>query len=102
MADWAVDKRPVWNEICKKYGGEPEAFDWGSWAYFDWATSRNWLSLMSTTKARKFGWTRYDDSYEAWIETIRTFENARVLPLQRLYDFKHGKGSSQAKVSTKA
>jgi hypothetical protein len=56
---------------------------------------------MSTTKARKFGWTRYDDSYDAWIETVRTFENARVLPSQRQYDLKNGRGSSQTKVSQK-
>jgi hypothetical protein len=90
MAEWAKDKRPIWDKICEKYGGNPEAFDWGSWAYFDWATTRNWLSLMSTTKARKFGWMRYDDTYETWIETIRTFENAGVLPLQRRYDIAAG------------
>jgi len=94
MSEWAKEKRPLWEKICQKYGGTPEAFDWGAWAYFDWATSRNWLSLMSLTKARKFGWTRYDDTFEAWVNTIRAFENAGILPEQGRWDALHS-GSSK-------
>ncbi len=30
MVEWAKDKKPVWERVCEKYGGKPEAFDWGS------------------------------------------------------------------------
>jgi len=84
MEDWAKDKKPVWEKICEKYGGNKEAFDWGTWFFFDWATGKAWPTLSTITKARKFGWNRYDDTYEAWIETFRTFENAGILPRNHL------------------
>lgn len=84
MSDWAKDKRPVWETICKKYGGNPDAFDWGTWKFFDWSTGKSWPTLSSVSKARKMGWNRYDDTYETWIETYRAFENAAVLPSQSL------------------
>lgn len=83
LSEWAKDKHDVWRSICLKYGGEPSAWDWGSWFYFDWATSRGWLTVSSVEKARRFGWTRYDDSYEAWIATYKAFENMGILPNQR-------------------
>lgn len=80
MGEWAADKKPVWEEICRKHGGNPEAFNWGTWGFFDWAIGKAWPTVSSVTKARKFGWNRYDDTYESWIETFRSFENAGILP----------------------
>ncbi|KAJ5080948.1 hypothetical protein N7456_013658 [Penicillium angulare] len=80
MSDWAKDKRPVWEAICNKYGGNPDAFDWGTWAFFDWSLGKSWPTLSSISKARKMGWNRYDDTFETWIETYRSFENAGVIP----------------------
>jgi hypothetical protein len=94
MLEWAADKKPVWDSICQKYGGKPESFDWGAWAYFDWASSRNWLTLMSLSKARKMGWLRYDDSYDTWVKTIRAFENAGVLPDHTLWETPQHNGLS--------
>ncbi|KAF4304808.1 putative nucleoside-diphosphate-sugar epimerase protein [Botryosphaeria dothidea] len=80
MGNWAKDKKPVWESICKKYGGNPEAFDWGTWWFMDWAVGKSWPTISSVNKARKMGWQRYDDTYETWIETFRSFENAGILP----------------------
>jgi hypothetical protein len=38
------------------------------------------LTIGSVGKARKFGWKRYDDTYDTYVETFRAFENAGVLP----------------------
>lgn len=84
MSNWAKDKRPVWEAICKKYGGDPNAFDWGTWGFFDWSIGKSWPTLSSISKARNMGWNRYDDTYETWIETYRAFENAGVLPSNTL------------------
>ncbi|KAL5046074.1 hypothetical protein BDW71DRAFT_70485 [Aspergillus fruticulosus] len=84
MSDWAADKRPAWESICAKYGGNPEAFDWGTWAFFDWGIGKAWPTLSSISKARRFGWNRYDDTFESWVETFRAFENAGVLPRGRV------------------
>ncbi|KAH7412953.1 nucleoside-diphosphate-sugar epimerase GsfE [Cadophora sp. MPI-SDFR-AT-0126] len=80
MEDWAKDKEVVWKNMCEKYGGNPEAFNWGTWQFFDWCLGKGWPTVSSVSKARKFGWKRYDDTYQTWVETFRTFENAGVLP----------------------
>ncbi|EKG11792.1 hypothetical protein MPH_11288 [Macrophomina phaseolina MS6] len=80
MVEWASNKRHIWERICRKYGGKVEAFDWGTWAFFDWSLGKTWVTVASTAKARKFGWTRIDNSYDAWIDTFRSFANAGILP----------------------
>lgn len=80
MADWAQGKKEVWQRIAAKYGGHPDAFDWGTWDFFDWALGKAWYTIGSISKARKFGWKRYDDSLDAWTQTFRSFENAGILP----------------------
>lgn len=80
MVEWAKDKRPVWEAVVKKYGGKPEAFDYGTWGFFNWATGKSWCTISSVTKARKYGWQRTDNTFETWIETFRSYENAGLLP----------------------
>ena len=80
MADWAKDKQDVWAQVCEKYGGSKEAFDCGTWGFFDWSIGKAWPTVSSINKARKFGWTRHDDTFETWVETFRTFANAGILP----------------------
>lgn len=84
LGEWAKDKKPVWEAICDKYGGNKEAIDWGTWGFLDWTTGKGWPTVSTMTKARKFGWHRHDDTYETWVETYRSFENAGVLPQNRL------------------
>lgn len=80
MEDWAKDKKEVWNRVCEKYGGEKAAFDWGTWFFLDWTTGKAWPTISSMTKARRFGYMGYWDSVETWIETLKAFENAGILP----------------------
>lgn len=80
MRTWAADKRPVWDRVVAKHGGNPDAFDWGTWDFVDWGLGKAWSTISSVRKARKFGWTRSDDSFEAYVETFRAFENAGILP----------------------
>lgn len=82
MTEWCKDKKPVWERVVAKQGGNPQAFDWATWDILDWGLGEAWLAITTVAKARKFGWTRYDDTYETWVETFRSFENAGVLPLQ--------------------
>lgn len=81
MADWAEGKKEVWQRVVAHYGGHPDAFDWGTWDFFDWALGKAWYTIGSVSKARKFGWKRYDDSLDAWTQTFRSFENAGILPI---------------------
>jgi hypothetical protein len=80
MVEWANDKREVWEKVVSKYGGKVDAFDWGTWGFFNWATGKSWLTISSMSKARDFGWHRSDRTLDTWIETYRSFENAGVMP----------------------
>ncbi|KAK7725923.1 hypothetical protein SLS63_007915 [Diaporthe eres] len=80
MVEWAKDKKPVWERVVAKNGGNPEAFDWATWDILDWGLGESWLAMTTVAKARKFGWTRFDDTHDTWIQTFRSFENAGVLP----------------------
>ncbi|KAJ5711862.1 hypothetical protein N7488_006018 [Penicillium malachiteum] len=83
MVEWAKDKREVWERVVSKYGGKADAFGWGTWGFFNWATGKSWITISSINKARKFGWHRNDKTFDTWIETYRSFENAGVLPSRR-------------------
>lgn len=95
MVEWAKENKGVWQSVVAKHGGHPEAFQWGTWDFFDWMIGKAWSTIGSVSKARKFGWTRYDDTYDAWIETFRSFENAGILPYQQVLP------ASQAMLSSK-
>ncbi|KAG8163154.1 hypothetical protein KVR01_007632 [Diaporthe batatas] len=83
MEDWARGNKDVWQQVVAKYGGHKDAFNWGTWDFFDWALGKGWCTIGTVSKARKYGWTRYDDSYDVWIKTFRSFENAGILPIMR-------------------
>lgn len=34
MVEWAKDKKPVWEQVVAKNGGNPEAFDWATVSSF--------------------------------------------------------------------
>lgn len=82
MMEWSKDKRPTWERLVAKHGGNPKAFDWGTWDIMDWGLGEGWYAFTSVNKARKFGWTRHDDTYDTFVQTFRSFENAGVLPPQ--------------------
>lgn len=67
----AKDRKPVQARVVAKYGGNPEIFDWGAWGFFIWVTRKIRLTIGSTAKARKVGWTRLDNTHDGWIETFR-------------------------------
>lgn len=83
LVEWAKDKREAWNRVVEKYGGKHEVFDWAAWGHLSWGMGRAWSTLLSVGKARKFGWKRYDDTFEAWTKTYKSLENAGILPSAR-------------------
>ncbi|KAI8930869.1 hypothetical protein NX059_011886 [Plenodomus lindquistii] len=80
LTEWSKDKRHVWESVVAKHGGEREAFSWGTWDFADWALGKAWCTIGTPGKARKFGWTRYDETCDTYFEAFRAFENAGVLP----------------------
>ncbi|KAH7418075.1 hypothetical protein BKA64DRAFT_187666 [Cadophora sp. MPI-SDFR-AT-0126] len=82
LAEWAVDKREVWDRICDR-AGKPEAkatWDAGTWAYQDWVFQRTWSATLSINKARRFGWTGHIDSYKSFTDAFQSFEEIGLIP----------------------
>ena len=80
--EWSQDKRKVWDELCEKKGlpSAKATFDFGTWAFQDWVFQRTWSATLSMSKARKFGWNGYKDSYESFIDTFDTFKKYGLIP----------------------
>jgi hypothetical protein len=55
-------------------------WDAGTWAYQDWVFQRSWTPTLSMSKARKFGWTGYIDSYDAFINAFEKFKVLKQIP----------------------
>ncbi|KAJ5210860.1 hypothetical protein N7491_010673 [Penicillium cf. griseofulvum] len=87
MMEWSRDKEEVWKRIVSKYGGSAESFQHDGFTMLNWGFNPS-ISIktpfMSTiAKARKFGWTRIDNSYEAYDRSLQSYENAGILPSRR-------------------
>lgn len=83
VAEWAKDKREAWQSIVRKWGGKEEVFDWAAWGHLRWGMGRAWSTLLSVGKARRYGWTRYDDTYITWLKTYKVLEGSGILPKPR-------------------
>jgi nucleoside-diphosphate-sugar epimerase len=82
LAEWAQDKRPVWDRLCEK-AGVPQAkatFAFGTWAFQDWVFQRTWSATLSINKARKYGWTGHIDSFESFTDAFRKFRELEQIP----------------------
>ncbi|KAJ6178270.1 nucleoside-diphosphate-sugar epimerase GsfE [Penicillium mononematosum] len=89
MKEWAMDKAPVWERIIAKYGGNVDSFQIGAFELMNWfsnPTEKITTPYVATlNKARKAGWGRVDDSYDTWIRTLQSYENAGILPNHRQF-----------------
>ncbi|KAJ5335032.1 hypothetical protein N7452_007435 [Penicillium brevicompactum] len=89
LVEWARDKEEVWNRIVAKYGGREDCFQLDGFAMLNWGFNPSIdikTPFMSTVaKARKFGWNRIDDSYEAYDRSFRSYENTGILPSSRQF-----------------
>lgn len=79
LSHWAnEDKQRAWEQLCNE-AGCPDAktsWAWGTWLLADWVFGRTWSSGLSMSKARRFGYRGYIDSYEAF---VRTFEKMKAM-----------------------
>lgn len=80
LVEWVKDKRPAWDRVVEKHGGKKETFDYAAWGHLSWVMGRAWSTLLSVEKARKYGWKRYDSTYDTWIKTYKVLEGTGILP----------------------
>ncbi|CAG8948066.1 unnamed protein product [Penicillium salamii] len=84
LAEWAKDKKSTWEKIVARSGGDAEAFQLDAFALMNWYITPSLQKGPfpgTSGKARDLGWQRSDDTYRAWLGTMRAYENAGVLPM---------------------
>jgi hypothetical protein len=57
--------REAWGRIAAREGFEKDALEKATWAFLGFVLGRNYDVLISMSKARKYGWTGYVDTWEA-------------------------------------
>lgn len=81
LADVMADKQPVWSRIAARHGLTATSLsDVATWAYADGTLVRWWDEILSTNKARAFGFHDWADSEAQFIELIKRYREARLLP----------------------
>ncbi|KAL2871265.1 SDR family oxidoreductase [Aspergillus lucknowensis] len=72
--------RAKWAELRDKFGLEHDSWDKATWRFVSLLLSREFSCVVSMSKARKFGWTGYVDTWDAFEETFDALEKESILP----------------------
>lgn len=82
FADWAQDKRQVWDRMCERSGcpGAKATWDAATWQYQDWVFGRTWSATISQSKVRRYGYTGYVDSYDTFTKTFDRLRDMGQIP----------------------
>ena len=74
-------KEAVWDRICERYGLAPRRLsEVANWGYLDATLERTWDEILSTGKARSFGFHDWADSEERLLALIGEYRAAKILP----------------------
>ena len=81
LAEVMEGKEAVWNRVCERYGLVPRPLSAvANWGYLDATLERIWDEILSTTKARRFGFHEWEDSEERLLALIGEYRSAKILP----------------------
>ncbi|KAI9925597.1 hypothetical protein ASPWEDRAFT_29035 [Aspergillus wentii DTO 134E9] len=83
---WAqrADVNEAWSTLKTKYSLDQTAWDKATWDFLTFVLGREWGCVASMSKARKLGWTGYEDTWEAFKRTFDTLEQEGILPPSEL------------------
>ena len=74
------DVRKAWDKLQKEHGLVKDAFEKATWGFLGFVLGRNFNVVISMSKARRFGWTGYVDSWDALNQCLEELEEAKILP----------------------
>jgi nucleoside-diphosphate-sugar epimerase len=81
LADTMPIHAPIWDALAARHQLRPLALDAvANWGYLDATLERSWDEIMSTNKARKFGFHGWADSELLLLETLEQYRSAQILP----------------------
>jgi hypothetical protein len=71
--------KKTWDKIAQREGLEKDTFEKATWNFLGFVLGRNYNIVISTNKARKFGWTGYIDTWESFDNTFKGLEELKIL-----------------------
>lgn len=74
------DVKKAWETIAEREGLEKEALEKATWDFLGFVLGRNYDLVISMSKARKYGWTGYQDTWSAFLQTFEDLENEKIAP----------------------
>lgn len=72
--------KKAWDKIAEREGLEKDVFEKATWNFLGFVLGRNYNIVISMSKARKFGWTGYIDTWESLDNTFQRLEELKILP----------------------
>ncbi|KAH7104652.1 NAD dependent epimerase/dehydratase family protein [Auriculariales sp. MPI-PUGE-AT-0066] len=81
LVKWAEkpEVKEAWARVAKRQGLHDE-FGQATWFFINFVLGRNYDLIISMSKARKMGWTGYEDSWESFEHTFDALEADKLLP----------------------
>ena len=74
-------KEAVWDRVCERSGLASRPLSAvANWGYLDATLERTWDEILSTTKARRFGFHEWEDSEAQLLALIGEYRAAKILP----------------------
>ncbi|KAH8151661.1 uncharacterized protein LAJ45_04283 [Morchella importuna] len=82
LVKWAEreDVKKAWAEIAKREGLKDDALKRATWVFANMMIGKKHPWVSSMTKARKFGWTGYVDTWECLEDTFNELEQEKIIP----------------------
>jgi nucleoside-diphosphate-sugar epimerase len=81
LAQTLADAGEVWERIVQRHQLQSLALDQvADWPYLDATLARTWDEILSTNKARSYGFHDWADSETQLLETLGTYQQANILP----------------------
>ena len=74
------DVKEAWEVLVREHGLEKEALEKATWGFLGFVLGRDYPVVVSMSKARRFGWTGYIDSWDALEECLDELETEKILP----------------------
>lgn len=78
-AKWAEDNKDKLEDVAKKLNIDPKAFEYATWDFLDFTTSRTWKDQASIKRLRDFQWVEDVPVWEGYKATFDDLKNFGVI-----------------------
>ena len=82
LVKWSREKKvnEAWERVMKKENLDGKAWEKATWGFLGFVLGRNYDCVISMSKARKFGWMGYVDTWDSFTDTFVELERQNIVP----------------------